>query len=196
MRRGMAGFILAVASVSVAWAELTPERIAEAIAAGKKEDVYLPTLIQKRVDERPWMLCGVVTTPFLRVALAAEQARKKYEDFTPANVTASMLAPEIEVDATSRISVQKVGEDIESEVRNVAMVVVAPIGSSDIASVVRPKKAVPAKESFRNAMGGVFEGQRVMAYFAPEAMKEGWEFRIVYEEGDECRVPINPTLLR
>ncbi len=60
-------------------AEMTPERIAEAIALGSRTDIKLIRLSAGRAE------C-FLATPFLRVAMAAAAAKREYRTFTPADV--------------------------------------------------------------------------------------------------------------
>ena len=82
--------------------EMTPERIREAIALGTKAREVAPYKIQEKARFSWPPLIAVYTTPFMRVALAANAAKKRYKPFTAADVTPEMLAPEIHVYAASQ----------------------------------------------------------------------------------------------
>lgn len=78
-------------------------------------------------------LIGYYTTPFLRVALAANTAKKHYKPFTEADVTAEMLAPEIQVYASS----QPVQGTV---IANVETIVLMPKKSKDRSQGIQPTR--------------------------------------------------------
>ena len=100
--------VLAVASVVVGTGQaqivqdMTPERIREAIALGTNAKELRPYKIQEKARWSWPPLISVYTTPFLRVALAANAAKKRYKRFTEVDVTPDMTALEIHVYAASQ----------------------------------------------------------------------------------------------
>src|SRR6266852_2889069 len=82
--------------------DMTPDRIREAIELGTKSKELSPYRIQEKARWSWPPLIAVYTTPFLRVALAANAAKRQYHAFTEADVTPEMTAPEIHVYATSK----------------------------------------------------------------------------------------------
>ncbi len=82
-------------------------------------------------------MIAVHTTPFLRVALAANVAKKRYQRFTEADVTPEMIAPEIHVYATSQA--------LEgAAIANVVTVVLLPYKSKDRDRAVQPTRVIEA----------------------------------------------------
>ena len=82
------GVLLALSSVSLAQIveDMTPEFIRNAIAIGIKEkDVSWYRIKEKASFSWP-PLVAFYTTPFLRVVLAANEAKKHYKTFTEADV--------------------------------------------------------------------------------------------------------------
>jgi hypothetical protein len=95
------GLVVAIAAAMTAQAqivrEMTPELISEAITLGTKAKDLGPYRIQEKARWSWPPLIAYYTTPLFRVALAANTAKKHYRQFTEADVTPEMLAPEIQV---------------------------------------------------------------------------------------------------
>jgi hypothetical protein len=94
---------------------------------------------------------------FLRVALAANAAKKQYRVFTEANVTPEMIAPEIQIYASS----QSLGG---TAIANVQTIVVLPHNSKDSNRAVHPTRMNEASEEYKNyknlfGFGGDLSGQ-------------------------------------
>src|SRR5262245_6598419 len=77
--------------------EMTPQRIAEAIQAGERGNV--PSGVMSEKSGWSWGSLHIATfsTPFMRVAAAARQAKKEYRKFAANDVTAEMTAPELHI---------------------------------------------------------------------------------------------------
>src|SRR4029077_4043818 len=74
-------------------------------------------------------LIAVYTRPFLRVALSANVVKRHYKQFTEADVTSGMIAPEIHVYAAS--------QHVEgTAIANVETIVVLPYNSKDDSQAV------------------------------------------------------------
>lgn len=84
--------------------EMTPELIAQAIKAGAKGDVSDGVITKS--SGRSWGSIHIATfsTPSMRVAMAARQAKKAYLKFAPADVIPEMIAPELHVHAWSQVN--------------------------------------------------------------------------------------------
>ena len=92
--------------------EMTPERIEEAIRAGERGDVADGVI--RKSSGFSWGSIHIATfsTPYMRVAAAARQAKKAYRKFTPANVTPEMIAPELHIYAWPQVNTAESRRDI------------------------------------------------------------------------------------
>lgn len=116
---------------------------------------------------------AVYTTPFLRVALAAFQAKKLFKTFTLENVTPEMIRPVLEVYAAS---IPREGTAI---VGNVQTVIITKVGRKD--PIIRPIETAPSSENWRNLFGFSAAGTGMMAVFPLEALSEQNEIHLVYD---------------
>ena len=157
------------ATISVVQAQIirdmTPERIRDAIAFGTKSKDLGWYRVQEKVRFTWPPLIAVYTTPFLRVALAANAAKNQYKPFTEADVTPDMIKPEILVYAQSQ-AVQ--GADIA----NVETIVVLPHNSKDASRAVHPTETRDASQEYKNLLGFSGEGKGLVAVFQIDAWSE------------------------
>jgi hypothetical protein len=154
--------------------------------------------VSKRYFVRPRSLVlGMFSTPFSRVAMAAQDARRQYRPFTAADVTDEMLAPELHVIVPAYSA-------SAGDIRNVDAVVIAPRGSKDDSAVLQPIRSEPMRDEFRTLLGATFEGRGLIAVFPLDVLREGNELRIVYDigwncgawRGRDCRVQFTEKLLK
>jgi hypothetical protein len=138
---------------------------------------------------------AVYTTPFLRVALAAFQAKKLFKTFAPENVTPEMIRPVLEVYAAS---IPREGTAI---VGNVQTVIITKVGRKD--PIIRPMETAPSSENWRNLFGFSAAGTGMMAVFPLEALSEQNEIHLVYDTKvgrgktcDDCTVKFNLDKVR
>ncbi len=175
--------------------EMTPELIQKAIADDRVEGCYalkgkgagLPGL-------REGFGFGCFTTPYSRVAMAAQDARKKYATFSEADVTPEMLEPVLEVVAPPRDRLDGPG------VVSVEAVVVMPSKSKDRSAAILPIDGEQIDAYYQNILGATFEGVGLVARFPLSALKKGNEVRIAYDglacadwknkRFSECKVPL------
>jgi len=151
--------------------EMTPEKIQEALKQEKGE-----TCFPLKTDTPMGMqsaYVGCFTTPFSRVAQAAQAARKKYKTFTEADVTPEMIAPHFEVLAPSR--------DGGAGRTNVEAVVVTPKKSKDRSAAIQPILSEEMTAEYKNLMGATFEGKGMRAVFPLSALSEANEVHVVYD---------------
>jgi hypothetical protein len=137
---------------------------------------------------------GGFTTPFLRVALAANAAKSKYKTFTSADVSADLLAPEVHIVASS----QDAGG---GAIANVETIVVLPKGSKDPSKAIQPLRTQPLNEEYKNLLGFTAEGRGMIAVFPLSILREDNEVRVVFDKRipdargaaghcDDCAVPL------
>lgn len=158
--------------------EMTPETIKAAIADTKNDGCY--TL-------RKGFAC--FTTPYSRVAQAAQAAKKKYEPFTEANVTPEMTTPVVEVLAWPQPSFI-MGTGRKGPPIDVSTVVVMPAKSKDVSAVVQPTEKVDLDSHYQNLLGATWEAKGVVAKFPLAVLTPANEVRIVYA-GKGCQ----PTIM-
>ena len=124
------------------------------------------------------------TTPYSRVAMAAQAARDKYEAFDEASASPEMLAPMVEVLAMPQPSFVfgsgRVGPPID-----VKAVVVAPAKSKDRAEAILPTERADLDRSYQNMLGASFEAKGLVARFPLSVLSEANEVRVVWD-GKGC----------
>jgi hypothetical protein len=155
---------------------VTPERIREAIAFGTSAKELSPYRIQEKARWSWPPLIGFYTTPFLRVALATNTAKKRYQTFTEANVTPEMIAPEIQVYAPS----QSLGG---ASIANVVTVILLPYQSKDTSQAVHPARMMEASLEYKNLFGFAAEGKGMIAVFPLDVWIENNEVHVVFDSG-------------
>jgi hypothetical protein len=120
------------------------------------------------------------STPYLRVALAARQAKITYRaPFTAADVTPDMVAPELYVYASSQTN--------GPTVINVVTVVITPHGGSPSekqAKAIHPVRFEVMPMTFQNLFGFKAEGTGWIAVFPLSALSEDNDLHVVYDR--EC----------
>lgn len=154
--------------------DMTPDRIREAIALGVSSKELGPYKIQEKARWSWPPLIAFYTTPFLRVALAANAAKKRYQPFKEADVTPEMIAPEIQVYAPSH--------SLEgTAVANVVTIIVLPYKSQDTSQAVHPTRTMEASVEYKNLFGFSGEGSGMVAAFPLEAWTEKNEVHVVFD---------------
>ena len=153
---------------------MSPERIREAISLGTSARALGPYRIQEKARWSWPPLIAVYTTPFLRVALAANAAKNRYQQFTEADVTSAMIAPEIQIYAPSQ-SVQG------TAIANVETIVVLPYNSKDASQAVHPAQLKEASQEYKNLLGFTGEGRGMLAIFPLDAWQESNEVHVVFD---------------
>ena len=155
--------------------DMTPERIREAIALGTKSKDLGWYRIQEKARFTWPPLIAVYTTPFLRVALAANAAKKQYKPFTEADVTPDMIKPEILVYAESHAV-------LGTDIANVETIVVLPHNSKDASQAVHPTEMKDASQEYKNLLGFNGEGKGLVAIFPIDAWNENDDVRVVFDK--------------
>jgi hypothetical protein len=172
------GMILALSGTVQAQVvrDMTPERIREAIALGTKSKELDPYKIQEKARFSWPPLIAVYTTPFLRVALAANTAKKQYRAFNEADVTPDMIAAEIQVFATSK----SLGD---AGIANVVTVILLPHNAKNPQQAIRPARTGAASEQYKNVFGITGEGQGLIAVFPIDVWTEDKDVHVVFDAG-------------
>lgn len=157
---------------------MTPDTIKQAISYGTREKSVELNEIKTRsgfawdADKVRW---GFYSTPFLRVAMAANRAKRQYKAFTEQDVTPEMIAPELHVYATAA-SLGGV------KVANVEAVVITKAGEKDRSKVIRPTNLTELPEEFQNIFGAKVVGKSVVAAFPLDVLSEQNEIHIVFDQ--------------
>lgn len=163
---------------------MTPEQIAEAIKTGSAPEFNSGGYIWRETSG----LTAMIKTPFGRVAMAAEEAKKKYAVFTVKNVTAEMVAPTVTFVAKPYLNQNT------KRVVSVDHVVVALWDENDPAKTVQPLSI----EKITTVVEGSFErGDGVFATFDIGAIAPGpgKEFRLILSSGREGYFRLTPEVL-
>jgi hypothetical protein len=154
---------------SQAIAEMTPERIREAIADEKGEGCYT---LKKTY--------ACFTTPYSRVVQTARAAKKQYEQFSEANVRPEMVGPFIEVIAFPQPSFV-MGSGRVGPPLDVKAVVVMPKTSKDRSAAIVPTERFDLDSHYQNLLGASFQAKGMVARFPLSVLSEANEVRIVYD---------------
>src|ERR1700687_1697063 len=168
--------VVVVAAQAQIVQDMTPERIREAIAFGARAKELSPYKIQEKARWSWPPLIAVYTTPFVRAALAANVAKRHYKQFTEADVTSEMIAPEIHVYAPSQ-------HTEGTSIANVETIVVLPYNSKDNSQAVHPIRMNEASEQYKNLFGFSGEGRGMRAVFSLEVWREDNELHVVFDRG-------------
>jgi len=162
------------ASAQVA-TELTPAAVQQAIADQKADGCYP---LKEAMSKWSWggSHWGCFTTPYSRVVMAAQAARKRYKPFTTSDVTPELVAP-------GELHVYGWARKVEGSPRidSVEAIVILPKKSKDPAQAIQPSNAEPITEEYKNLMGATLEGRSLKAVFPLTVLKEGYEVHFVYE---------------
>ena len=174
--------------------EMTPQIIAEAIKAGAGGNVASGELSQSSGFSWGSIRIGAFSTPFMRVAAAARQAKKEYRKFTIEDVTPEMTAPELHVYAWSQAvgkAPSKIGSarvfDRNAEspwAANVSAVIITPRkGNKEEkqTNVIQPTRFEDIPIAFQNLFGLKTEGVGRMAVFPLTVLSEANEVHVVYD---------------
>jgi hypothetical protein len=155
--------------------DMTPERVREAIALGTKAKDLGWYRIQEKARFSWPPLIGLYTTAFLRVALAANTAKKQYKPFTEADVTPDMITPEILVYTRSHA--------VEgTEIANAETIVLLPHNSKDASRAIHPTQMKEASQEYKNLLGFSGEGKGLVAVFPLDAWREDNDVHVVFDQ--------------
>ena len=155
---------------------LSPELVQTAITLGSaaKEapfyEVRRPGFVGSSMPR-----LGYFTTPYLRVAQAAYEAKKQHKSFSVASVTPAMTASELHVYGIAQV--------VGARVANVQNIVITPKDAHEAEKAIHPTSMVEIPVEFRNLMGMEAQGKSLLAVFLLDALREGFEIHIIYDSG-------------
>ncbi len=186
------GFLLLIAWLVILLVALTalpahaetpdpPSWVASAMKLGQTNKVQPYPIERKFFGGR--IIFATFTTPFLRVAIAAAEAHKKFKPFDASMITDEMLADTLVVHVLPIFSPDMVGAH-----RSADHIVIKKTKSTDPTSVIQPLFVEPFSESAANGFGAHIERQGLIATFPLTALREGSAFYLIYED-----VPGAPT---
>jgi hypothetical protein len=146
----------------------------EAIQFGKKEaDVQVYWL---QATER-WSYpprVAAYTTPFLRVALAASDAKKKSQPFGTADVTRDMTE--------AAVHIIGLDQDVKGgAIANVERIFVMPKGVKDPTRAVLPVHTEQLSEEYKHTIGFTAGERGVIAVFPLSILREGNEVHVIFD---------------
>jgi hypothetical protein len=185
--------VLVVVAAAVPALAQTHGWVEEAIHLGSTKKVKPYPLQNKFLGVSATL--GSVTTPYLRVAIAASEAREKLMPFDTTKVTEEMLADNVVVTVLPIL-----GNRISDTHRSAEHVVIKKPKSKDPADAIQPLSIQPFSEGASNVFGARIEKQGMVATFPTGALREGWVFYLLYEKApgtrNEFELPITKEMLQ
>jgi hypothetical protein len=175
--------------------EMTPELIAEAIKAGEKGDVADGVIMKSSGWSWGSIHIATFSTPFMRVAMAARQAKKAYRKFTPADVTPEMIAPELhvyawpQVNGTDKPSRDPIGgnaiyDKAPTGAVNVTAIVITPRKGKQeekMAKAIHPTRFEEMTTLWQNLFGAEIRTLGMVGVFPLSALSEENEVHVIYD---------------
>ena len=176
-----AALILVVSAVTIVQAQrivstMTPDLIAEAIKAGERGSVASGELMVKSGWSWGSLHIATFSTPFMRVAAAASEAKKKDRTFRAGDVTGDMIAPELHVYAWAAVD--------GGQAANVSAVFITPKKGSPTAKmekVIRPGRFESTPQQVPGLAGATANVTGRLAVFPLSALSEDNEVHVVYD---------------
>jgi hypothetical protein len=177
-------------------AEMTPQAIAEAIKAGEKGDVSDGVITKSSGWSWGSIHIATFSTPYMRVAMAAKQAKKAYKKFTPADVTPEMIAPELHVYAWSQLNGANqpshapiggapIGDSAAAGAVNVTTIVITPRKGKQeekMAAAIHPTRFERMPVVWQNLFGAQIDAVGMVATFPLSALSEDNEVHVIYDK--------------
>jgi hypothetical protein len=176
--------------------EMTPQLIAEAIKAGEKGDIA--DGVVKKSSGWSWGSIHIATfsTPYMRVAMAARQAKKAYKKFAPADVTPEMIAPELHVYAWPQVNGANqphrdpvggnaIYDKAPAGAVNVRTIVITPRKGSQeqkMTAAIHPTRFEEMPILWQNLFGAEIGTLGMLATFPLSALSEQNEVHVVYDK--------------
>jgi hypothetical protein len=152
-----------------------PAWVETAIRYGTKEKKVSPIeLIGKFGNMRYY---GNVTTSFLRVALAAHEAKDKYMKFEPSQVTPEMIAPVIVLTVPPNFGVK-----MRDRRRDARHAIIRPRKSKGSDGVIQPLHVSTFTDTAQNLGGATIVKQGIRATSRLEAFREDNKIVLIFED--------------
>jgi len=176
-----AALLLVVVAVTTMQAQrivatMTPELVAEAIKAGARGSVASGELIEKSGWSWGSLHIATFSTPFMRVAAAASQAKRQSRTFSAGEVTPDMMAPELHIYAWAAVD--------GGNVANVSAVFITPKKGSQATKMeqaIRPGRFEPIPQQVPNLAGATATVTGRIAVFPLSALSEDNEVHVIYD---------------
>lgn len=179
-RRSAVLIVIVLASVTAGAqrivVQMTPERILEAIRAGERGQVPAAGLYESSGWAWGRLHFGYFSTPFMRVAAAARQAKTEYRTLTPAAIPEELLAPELHVYGLAIVD--------GARVSNVRTIVITPRRGSreeKFAAAIHPIRMTPIPAVYQNLFGATFHAESQLAVFPLDVLSDRHEVHVVYD---------------
>jgi hypothetical protein len=167
---------------------MTPVAVAEAIKEGTTAKSVRFYTARGGPFEIGANIGVAYSTPYVRVAFAANEAKRRYKRFTEADVTDELKAPELRVYAPAWA-----GSDRRTIVSPEAIVV---LQGGDKGSIIQPTSTQEITEEFQNLFGAKTDGHSMVATFPLSMLKDGNTIRVVWNIGKEMSHKINTKNIR
>jgi hypothetical protein len=203
MRRCLALPILVLAGIAATpiphgeqiVSEMTPQRIAEAIKAGEKGDVADGVITKSSGFSWGSIHIATFSTPFMRVAMAARQAKKAYRTFTPADVAPELLVAELHVYAWPQVNgtdkprrdplgKNSIYDRAPAGAVNVSAIVITPEKGNHeqkMALAIHPIRFEEMTTLWQNLFGAEIRTLGMVATFPLSALSENSEVHVIYD---------------
>lgn len=176
MRKMLLALILMAAPALAGTArDMAPETVREALEWGAAQKDAPAGRLRGRES-------GAVsfTTPFLRVASLAFEAKRDYRSLSTADVPSDVLAPVLEISARPWVIQTTIATN--ARVKSVRRIVVTgPKGSAPI----QPTTEEPLAQTFGNEMGANWQGRGLVAQFPLDVLRPDAEVHVLYDDGDD-----------
>lgn len=150
--------------------EMTPEKIREAILWGPTQDSFGAYV------SKGYANCDF-TTPYLRVAIAAKEAKKAYKPFAETDVTPEMTEPVVVMVCHPNPVNGNMLTDGVADVENVVILPKVKGGTP-----IQPKTSAKVPEPLRNGMGNTFDAVGLTVTFPLEILAPDNQVHVVYSK--------------
>jgi hypothetical protein len=173
---------------------MSPDTLREAMAYGARaSEVKLYDLSAKmgRIQ------CAF-STPFLRVALAAYEAKRNYKTISPEAAEAAAAGPFVAVGCGSA-AIGGSGPEAMRTFANVTNIVITT-GKDGKGDATQPTSTIPAPELYQNAFGARTEASGLLAQFPVGAFRSGAELHVIFDRKikygfsscSDCAIELKP----
>ena len=148
--------------------EMTADKISEAIAWGPTQDSFHAYVSKGNAS------CQF-TTPYLRVAIAAKEAKKAYKPFAEANVTPEMKAPVVQMICHAS---PVMGNLLTEGVSSVENIVILPRDGGG--TPIQPTVSKTISDPLRNKLGNTYEASGMIAIFPLDVLRAENQVHVIF----------------